>query len=138
MRFCNQLNLQKSFLSSIFWSFINYHQHHQIIFRKKYIYISLDNIVTLEMNKDFSVNVLTLRPLVLTFIFNLKFKLRIWQLSKLLTLCVSNCSTYTYHIHYYCKYYWSRFSQCKHCQPSLFILIYVKDGKIKNSLTFET
>ena len=57
------------------------------------------------MNKDFSVNVLTLRPLVLTFIFNLKFKLRIWQLSKLLTLCVSNCSTYTYHIHYYCKYY---------------------------------
>ena len=57
------------------------------------------------MNKDFSVNVLTLRPLVLTFIFNLKFKLRIWQLPKLLTLCVSNCSTYTYHIHYYCKYY---------------------------------
>ena len=35
----------------------------------------------MDMNKDFPVNILTLRP------------------SKLLTSCVSNCSTYTYHIH---------------------------------------
>ena len=35
----------------------------------------------MDMNKDFSANILTLRP------------------SKLLTLCVSNCSTYAYHIH---------------------------------------
>ena len=39
------------------------------------------NQILLDLNKDFSVNILTLRP------------------SKLPTLCVSNCSTYAYHIH---------------------------------------
>ena len=70
------------------------------------------------MNKKFSVNC--------NFNLNQKQNLSLeQQLSKLMKLCLPNCSVYADYIHQYRTYDSSRFSQCKNCLPGSFILCYM-------------